>query len=575
MLAIGANDCGRTVFRLVDTLGDHDSATQWGGQSSQGNNGDTTGGDLVGNGGDGYVNQVPTVRITGPAADSVFELGRLVTLRATATDETPDDLTVSWESDLDGVIDSDPPDASGDISFALDTLSAGTHLITITVSDPYLAEASDNRSLRINVPPTVSCDAPLDATVFEKGWEVLVEGQVGDAEDDVTTLMVEWVSNVDGSLGSNPPDGTGAVQLAASSLSIGSHQVTLQITDSDGAFATDLCNFSVEEARSYVFLTSGRFYLDIGSLAAADALCAQAASDAGIPGTFVAWLSDSTTNAIDRIPASAGPWYRLDKVPFARDKTALATDRLLSPPHVDELGVAHCGTPGSYIATGTLEDGSWAGAGNDCGGWADLGANVTLGTSCGTGGAWTEYGFSSCGSQGRLCCLQTEGGRLLEFFAGTHRRIFVTDGTYLPVTDFNSLAQADALCSAEASSAGLPGTYRAIIADSGTNAIDRIPAGGPYVRPDGMKVADDKPDLFDLSALYTSLNVTPTLAYLTRATIVWTGADDYGMSTSANCANWTNTGATGHVGRPTLLSQMYEISEEDCIEAGALYCVQE
>jgi hypothetical protein len=61
----------------------------------------------------------------------------------------------------------------------------------------------------------------------------------------------------------------------------------------------------------YVFVTNGKWRGgDLGGLAGADSKCASEASTFGLPGKYVAWLSTSTVNAINRVPASGGPWLR-------------------------------------------------------------------------------------------------------------------------------------------------------------------------------------------------------------------------------------------------------------------------
>lgn len=46
-------------------------------------------------------------------------------------------------------------------------------------------------------------------------------------------------------------------------------------------------------------------------VAGADGFCANAAAAAGLGGNWVAWLSTSTVNAIDRVTGT-GPWYLVD-----------------------------------------------------------------------------------------------------------------------------------------------------------------------------------------------------------------------------------------------------------------------
>ena len=62
-----------------------------------------------------------------------------------------------------------------------------------------------------------------------------------------------------------------------------------------------------EDNARLLFTTSSLYTGDLDGLVGADAKCAQSASAAGIDGTFIALLSDATTNAIDRV-GDVGPW---------------------------------------------------------------------------------------------------------------------------------------------------------------------------------------------------------------------------------------------------------------------------
>ena len=56
-----------------------------------------------------------------------------------------------------------------------------------------------------------------------------------------------------------------------------------------------------------IFYTSQRYTADLGGLAGADAKCAQAANSAQLGGRWVAWLSDSHHDALNRVQGD-GPW---------------------------------------------------------------------------------------------------------------------------------------------------------------------------------------------------------------------------------------------------------------------------
>ena len=107
----------------------------------------------------------------------------------------------------------------------------------------------------------------------------------------------------------------------------------------------------------------------LGSIAGADIVCNQAAGAAHLPGNYVAWLSDSTTNAIDRLTGSRG-WVRADGKPFVDTPADLIAGKIFYPLDVDEHGTAL--PPNTKVATGTLANGTRQG--NDCNNYQALGS---------------------------------------------------------------------------------------------------------------------------------------------------------------------------------------------------------
>ena len=126
--------------------------------------------------------------------------------------------------------------------------------------------------------------------------------------------------------------------------------------------------------------------------------------------TYKAWLSDGTTNAIDRI-GDVGGWYTTGSYP---NVIFASKAQIPSGPQSgfrDEYG----GTdPGAPVWTGTKPDGTRAtsifqGTTGNCIGWS----TGTLGSDSGvTGsngfltGSWTERSAQQCHNQGALYCFQ-------------------------------------------------------------------------------------------------------------------------------------------------------------------------
>ena len=129
--------------------------------------------------------------------------------------------------------------------------------------------------------------------------------------------------------------------------------------------------------------------VSLGGLPGADALCTDRAHGVGLPGTFVAWLSSSTTNAPDRL-AGRG-WVRLDGKPFARTLDDIANGAMLYPLRVDERGT-DLGDGANYVVTGTY--GSVAN--RTCSDYTAPLETAAAGVASYTGSGWTNIDDHPC-----------------------------------------------------------------------------------------------------------------------------------------------------------------------------------
>ena len=158
--------------------------------------------------------------------------------------------------------------------------------------------------------------------------------------------------------------------------------------------------------------------------------------------------------------------------------------------------------------------------------------------------------------------------------------IFVTSTTY--TGDLEGLAGADAKCNARAAAGGLPGTYTAWLSDAATSAADRMTHNdGPYVRPDGVRIADSWTDLTDGSDIASTISITegpPRATYNVR-----TATDRYGERNAylgGYCGDWT-IGVTieyGHVfGDSGATNSRWTFGGYGgaCSSLMSLYCVQQ
>jgi len=173
-----------------------------------------------------------------------------------------------------------------------------------------------------------------------------------------------------------------------------------------------------------VFVTSGDGEGNLGSwpeaggasgLAAADAICRHFATRGALPepSSFVAWLSDNTVDAIDRITVDT-TFRRLDSYPIAFSLADLTDGVALTTLHVDETG-AYLWNNFGATWTGTDANGQHDGA--SCDDWQDTGSffgRYGFANSARTSD-WTDYASLLCSSEAHLYCI---GNRVTLFWSG-------------------------------------------------------------------------------------------------------------------------------------------------------------
>lgn len=195
----------------------------------------------------GAPNSAPTCAITTPLDGSVLVLGTSTNFSGTIgdVDEPATDLPVTWSSSVDGTLSTEPADSGGSTGFATSTLTAGTHVVTLTTVDELGLTCADSVTLKVDSAPIVVIDSPADATVATYGDDLRFSATVADAEEGPTTLALEWASDIDGTLSTDPADSAGSAEFVDGALSSGDHVITLRATDSDGLYAEALVTLTV------------------------------------------------------------------------------------------------------------------------------------------------------------------------------------------------------------------------------------------------------------------------------------------------------------------------------------------
>ena len=329
-----------------------------------------------------------------------------------------------------------------------------------------------------------------------------------------------------------------------------------------------------------IFATSTLQSADLGGLSGADALCAARATAAGLPGTFVAWLSTSTVTASARLGNAARGWVRTDGLPFA--DTAAQVGQLMTyyPPSLDEFG--HSIPSGDTAFTGVATNGSTLPTtATTCADWTD-GTSTTspLGgygyPNDGTSG-WSINSSEACNVSAHIYCMEIDKSVPVSPApppAGS-RTVFESSTVFNPAS---GIAAADTICSSEATTARLSGNYLALLATTTATASSRFVAGSAWYRPDGVEVFPTLTALTDANLMGAitvtadgASNVSEVMA--SGATNLFTAA-----VASSDCSDWSvSTGSTYYFGVSTSTNNgFFRQATLPCSSLEAhVYCLQQ
>lgn len=349
-------------------------------------------------------------------------------------------------------------------------------------------------------------------------------------------------------------------------------------THANRAFLTEE-DYTVAEIKAFATDTSSEA---AKMLSGADALCRAIIGGDDV----VAWIGSVGESAFDRMPDGARGWARPDGNPFLDELTVDAAP--IYPPLITNAGNRVEGI-GSQFWTGIDPLGNTTPS-STCDAWAITagapmaGAGRALSVSPTT---WMSGVSLPCaGGARRLLCLETRYTAQVEPPPPPEvaRTAFVTRNAFIPTT---GIAGADALCAGEAESAGLEGTFRALLATSvGTMASRFTIDDAPVVRTDGAIVAEAASTLFASGApidapIARDAHGEP-LDRLVFAR-VWTGRDVPTALASASCqdpasgSSWrSNVTGTGLVGDPEDASAWLSAATQPCTGTNvSIYCLED
>jgi hypothetical protein len=200
----------------------------------------------------------------------------------------------------------------------------------------------------------------------------------------------------------------GCIPGTSSSCSCTDGRVGAQVCNSSETYDACICTGELptggeDAALKRIFVTSVKFDGNLGGLAGADAKCASAAAGANLPGEWRAWLSNGTTDALDRI-ADVGPWYLVGGLDRVFNNKANLTTTPLAPITRNQNGESR-GWGSADVWTGTRAGGT-RGV-QTCQNWTSATFQDTglTGTSA-SDTDWTEDLNGACNAPRSLYCLQ-------------------------------------------------------------------------------------------------------------------------------------------------------------------------
>lgn len=345
------------------------------------------------------------------------------------------------DNDDDGIEDADELARGSDINLVTPT---------ITAFDPIAADAQSTTTVTVTgqgfesgLSVAFGSQNPTPTSVTETSFDVEVGPQAeGEASVVVTnpnaeTDQASFPFRVAAISGFDPPtadfDDTTTITVNGSGfapglqVSFGSEMPTVQnltptsfevdvgpqavgaatVTVSyPGGQAADQATFEFVDDTLVrrVFVTSTLTDGDLGGVAGADTICASLASAASLPGTFLAWIGDSTTDPATRF--TRGGRYEHSSGTVADSFADLTDGDIDAGITRDETGAI---VPLVAVWTGVAADGTAATTANDaCADWTSDSAGLTgvRGVNSVTDARWTLDAITACSVARALYCFE-------------------------------------------------------------------------------------------------------------------------------------------------------------------------
>ena len=195
-------------------------------------------------------NRAPECTWVSPEDGTVLVTGEPIVLAGRAADlDVPADwLRVTWRSNReeDGILGEVSPSSvdgeiggEGEASITVSDLSVGEHTVSMTVSDEVGSTCTVDRLVVVTNRPEATIVRPTGEALYYVDHPVELVGLAVDEEDGPDVLAVQWSSDLDGTLDISTTVTTGGSTTGFATLQMGSHIITLMVTDADGVTGVD------------------------------------------------------------------------------------------------------------------------------------------------------------------------------------------------------------------------------------------------------------------------------------------------------------------------------------------------
>ena len=192
----------------------------------------------------------PTVQIQSPTAQGLYYSDQLILFSAIIEDseDASSELTYSWSSSLDGVLPSSAIANEDGLLEEYMYLTEGTHALTLSVTDR--SGKSTERSISFsvggtNTNPACEIVSPVAGDAYLVGDSITFQATMSDQEIDVDELMVTWISDKDGDIGTGLVDSSGEITLSTNGLTANNHIIQLVVRDELDSTCSDSITISV------------------------------------------------------------------------------------------------------------------------------------------------------------------------------------------------------------------------------------------------------------------------------------------------------------------------------------------